>query len=721
MRLQDDGEMRGSLPVAAVRARAVGSLACAFIAVVGCNGWQHETIPLTSRTCSLTVRVSQLDGRPVTAATVIVGDRHATSDAAGLARLDGVAEGGILVLVRAAGFASEAAAARLDLSLGETRTTVVLQPAGPSERRLLFGGDLSFDGRIDDPNHDGITTDGLLPPGPAATGAVESLLAGIRPLFAQADLVTVNLATVLGDGKTPHPQKSDRALAPPQVAKALRWAGLGVINLGTGHAYDFLDSGVAQTTDALDAAGLVRLGAGRDLGEAARPAVAALADLQVAQASLSSLVGRGSDPTRDLVPTFEARADKGGVVEATPEAVAAAVTPLSQTAGAIIAHLAAGHDWDETPIELAPLAMAAAGARATLVIGDGPRLLGGLSWLGDTLVATSLGQLVSGDDRPEARRAVLLDTRFTGSRMTAAWLRPIALDRGRPFLAGGKLAARIVRHVATLSAPGVVVLTGDRGLVVRAHASDERASDAPVTIGTDGTSAILPVVSAALDDYLTTIACASADGSALPVEVGRDLLWSGDFEDQLAGGGKGLGTGWSLGAPDVAITDQQPHGGALALALARKSGNIGAATARATGLLTLAAGHRHTLSGCWRLEGDAASVSIGLGLYNDRTFGAPRAALAATVPGSPTEAWTCFETSTTALAFDQLATVEIALGPPRRGTTRVFVDDLALVRWDDPAPGQPLGVPNEIELARCRADHAGPARLSWTTRHDRQP
>jgi poly-gamma-glutamate synthesis protein (capsule biosynthesis protein) len=705
------------------------ALLCAWSLAAGCNGWQHEAIPLVAATGTLTVSVAA-EGGPVVAAKVVVGDRRAITDATGRARVEGVSEGGALVLVSAPGHLPEAIPITLDLRTGAAKLAVALAPAGPSDRRLLFGGDLSLDGRIDDPNHDGITSDALLPAGRGAEGAVEGLLAGVRPLFDQADLVTITLATVLGDGKTPHPLKADRELAPPEVAKALPRSGIDVVNVGTGHAYDYLDGGVGQTLAALDAAGLRRLGLGRTLDEAGQPALAMLGALTVGQVSLSGLVGRGTDPSRDLIPTFEARADKAGVVEATPPAVAAAVTALSggplgtgATAGVVVAHLAAGHEWSEVTPELDVLAAAAAGAGATLVLGDGPRVMGNVSFIGDTLVVSSLGQMIFGGDRPEARRGMMLETRFAGDKLSSAWLRPIALARYRPYLASGTLAARIIRHVAALSAPGSIIFpVGERGVVARPDpmlAADERTDSKAVTV--DGASQALPVVAPALDDYLVSAACAAADGSALSVEVGRDVLWDGDFEDHLAGGGKGLGVGWSLGAPDAGVSDQDPHGGALSLALVRKSGNIAAATARSAGLLTLAAGRRHTLSGCWRLDGGPAPVSIGVGIYNDRGFRTPRAALVGTAAGAPSSGWTCFSTSFEGPAFDQLARVELSLGPPQRGTARLHVDDLALVRWDERDPATPLPVPNELEVARCRGDRPGPARLTFTTRRYRQP
>jgi poly-gamma-glutamate capsule biosynthesis protein CapA/YwtB (metallophosphatase superfamily) len=697
--------------------------------LAGCNGWQHETIPLVAATGTLTVSVAAA-GAPVVAATVVVGDRSATTDAAGRARVDGVREGGALVLVSAPGHVPEAVPTTINLTGGAVELAVSLAVAGPSDHRLLFAGDLSLDGRIDDPNHDGITSDALLPQGPAAAAAVEGMLAGVRPLFDQADLVTITLATVLGDGRTPHPLKSDRELAPPAVAEALPRSGIDVVNLGTGHAYDYLDAGVGQTLAALDQAGVSRLGLGRTLEEARQPALATLGGLTVGQVSLSALVGRGTDPSRDLVPTFEARADKGGVVEATPEAVAAAVTALSggpqhsgARAGVVVAHLAAGREWSEATPELAALASAAAGAGATLVLGDGSRVMGSIAFTGDTMVASSLGEVIFGGDRPEARRGIVLEARFAGDRLSSAWIRPIAQAHYRPYLASGTLAARIVRHVAALSAPGTVIVPlAERGLVARPGQvipADERTDGRALAFS--GASEAVQVVAPALDEFLVSVECAGSDGTALPVEVGRDLLWDGDFEDHLAGGGKGLGAGWSFVGPDVGVSDRDPHGGALALEVVRKSGNIAPATARSAGLLTLAAGHRHTLSGCWRLEGGPAPVAVGVGIYNDRGFRTPRAALVGTATGLPGGAWTCFQTSLDAAAFDQLARVEIALEPPQRGTARLHVDDLTLVRWEDRDPAVALPVPNEVEMARCRSDHQGSARLTFTTRRYRQP
>ena len=416
-----------------------------FWLCAACNGWQHESIARGETTGTFSLTVVDRSGRPVPEALVSLRDRQAHSDAEGVVRFPDLPEGGWLAQIAAPGFASETRPLVLGFaSPGQRSAQIALEPAQASDVHLLFAGDLSFDGGLADPNRDGIVDDTVIPAGPGAAAGTAALLNEIRPFLDSFDLVTATLASVLGDGRTPHPAKADRVLAPAEVARGLADARIDVVNLATAHAYDFLDEGVRQTLAALDAAQVLRIGQGRDAAEASTPSLVERQGLRIGQVSLSQVTGRGAGRHGgDIVPTFEARSDKAGVTEATPAAVKAAVGGLLANptvnslplADLVVAHVAAGGEWDPTPPDLAPMTGAAAAAGASLVLGNGPRAVGPLAITGSTLVATSLGQLVFGGQRPEARRAVLLETLVRHRRLVGARLRPVALVHHRPMLA----------------------------------------------------------------------------------------------------------------------------------------------------------------------------------------------------------------------------------------------------------------------------------------------
>ncbi len=720
-----------------MRPRAAPALLAlaALAALAGCNGWSHLSVGVTERRGTLRVAVADTTGQPVAGAAISLGGAVAgTTGADGVAALGDVAEGGYVIAVDAQGYEPETLAAPFILpGQGATRSVdVTLRPAlpAPPELRLLFAGDLSFEGAVADPNRDGIQDDSLVPATAAAAGA-EALLREVAPVFSRFDLVTATLATVLGDGATPHPRKSDRALAAPGVAEGLARSRIDAVVLGNDHAYDFLDAGVAQTLDALDLSGVLRVGAGRNLVEAAAPLYARRLGVTGAQVSLSALLGHGTGVYSDEPPYFDASATRAGVVAANPLTVADAVTnalggSLDVTPSFVVAHLAAGPEWGVDPAALAPHADAAAGAGAILVVGHGPRPLQPLWRSGGALVAGGLGQLVFGSSRPEGRSGVLLEARVRSGRLTAARLWPLTLVHGQPRIATGDLANRVIRRVASLSAPGVLVYpVAGRGEValtndVTRFIDQPRRAVVPVLPGpADSVTPVIPLLPGELESSVMSATAAVASGPDRPiaVELGRELLWDGGFEEQAAGGpGLGEAAGWNLHQPDVGVSDRSVRTGRLALELVRKSGNSSDAVARGQGLFGLSAGRRYTLSGCWRIEGGGIPHAA-LATHGSRALHSPVLARVAETTGASSD-WSCFAADLLPLV-DTLATPELRLEPPTSGTSRLYLDDLSLVEWDAPitAGAVTLPVPNDYEYLRGRLpEGAGAVEVRWTAR-----
>ncbi len=99
-------------------------------------------------------------------------------------------------------------------------------------------------------------------------------LEGVRPLLAGADLVVANLETPLTtrstsplEGLRPWLHRSD----PVETPKQLLAHNIGVVTLANNHSADYGVEGLLDTLDALDAHGIVGIGAGRNLESASQP------------------------------------------------------------------------------------------------------------------------------------------------------------------------------------------------------------------------------------------------------------------------------------------------------------------------------------------------------------------------------------------------------------------------------------------------------------------
>lgn len=106
-----------------------------------------------------------------------------------------------------------------------------------------------------------------------STYGVTTLLEGIAPIM-RGRIGVTNLETPLCDtASTEVCVAAPRFRAPTAFASQLRDAGIAVVNLANNHMFDCGVEGFAETTAALDAAGIQWFGAGRGAAEAYRPAI----------------------------------------------------------------------------------------------------------------------------------------------------------------------------------------------------------------------------------------------------------------------------------------------------------------------------------------------------------------------------------------------------------------------------------------------------------------
>ncbi|MBW1599596.1 CapA family protein [Streptomyces sp. JJ38] len=126
-----------------------------------------------------------------------------------------------------------------------------------------------------------------------------AMLAGAKPVVAQADLAICHLETILGteDGPfTGYPMFR----TPPQVAQAIEETGYDSCSTASNHTLDAGPEGVARTLDALDAVGVRHVGSARDAAERAKPALLKANGVTVAQ--LAYTYGTNGIPVPEDAP-----------------------------------------------------------------------------------------------------------------------------------------------------------------------------------------------------------------------------------------------------------------------------------------------------------------------------------------------------------------------------------------------------------------------------------
>jgi poly-gamma-glutamate capsule biosynthesis protein CapA/YwtB (metallophosphatase superfamily) len=293
-----------------------------------------------------------------------------------------------------------------------------------------------------------------------------SLIAPLRPLVADAEIVLVNVESAIGAGPTPskcgaHSTNCFAFRAPISSARAFRSLNPGgtvVGNIANNHARDAGSEGQAATIAALARAGVVVTGA---------------------DSVATTVATRGGDTiavlgfyTSDSTPDARDTAAVRRLVERAADRYAAVIVTM---------HLGAEGERAQRTVDAPelflgiergnPVAFADAAVRggASLVIGHGPHVLRAVEWRErGALIAYSLGNLLTyGPFRlrePMNRGAVLCTTLDVNGRARDAELRPtMQLAPGVMQSDADGRALTLVDSLGQLDFPGSAARVGRTG------------------------------------------------------------------------------------------------------------------------------------------------------------------------------------------------------------------------------------------------------------------
>ncbi|HWJ24621.1 MAG TPA: CapA family protein [Gemmatimonadaceae bacterium] len=293
----------------------------------------------------------------------------------------------------------------------------------------------------------------------------ESLVAPLRPLFAGADVVLLNVEGAIGDGDAPDKcgPTSTACFAlrqPPAAAAALRSVGpqdaVVVGNVANNHARDAGAEGLDETLALLDSAGVLATGADSEPTEVVTAAGDTIAILGF------STSGGDAPDARDLAAVRR----YVGAAAARYARVVVTVHMGAEGADAQRVRDSVEHYYGGSRGNPVAFARAATEAGADLVIGHGPHVVRALEWRGPALVAYSLGNLITYGPfqlrDPMNRGAVLCATLAADGRPRAVALR--ATRQRRP----GRAAPDPTRRAAVLAdSLGRLDFPATRGRVTR--------------------------------------------------------------------------------------------------------------------------------------------------------------------------------------------------------------------------------------------------------------
>jgi poly-gamma-glutamate synthesis protein (capsule biosynthesis protein) len=238
------------------------------------------------------------------------------------------------------------------------------------------------------------------------------------------DVVFANLEGALTERGEPWP-KGYNFRTPPRFASGLRDAGLDIVSLANNHTMDFGVVGLEDTLDALDAASVRRIGAGRTGIEAAQPAVLEANGLRVA------FIGCAATPVEAggfAIQQWSAEADGTGVFVCDDAALRTWIAEARKIADFVIVTAHAGTEYRNAPdATQSRIVNVALEAGADVFIGHHAHVVQPVELRGNQLVAWGLGNFIFDLDNvdlaniPEPRVSLVLNFTLTKGKGVTSW------------------------------------------------------------------------------------------------------------------------------------------------------------------------------------------------------------------------------------------------------------------------------------------------------------
>lgn len=669
-------------------------------------------------------------GRPVEGATIELVDFAAASHQA-TPRAASDADGGFAftalprrsVLLRVGTPAHYTEVVPVDLQRPARMTAVgtgaiTLTERAEGRARLVFVGDTMFGRRFVDRDQDGEEgEDGELIRPTARITDSRRLLRFVRDALSAADYTLANLECVVTNRpNTPHPYKPFVFHSHPDTLAGLVSAGVDGVSSGNNHLFDYLGPGVADTLDFVAAAGLDDTGAG--LNESLARDTTIWHDpngVEVALQGMSEMRNDGSEDDK-----YELIADD----PAKPGALYASRTNLEDfltAAGGAFAVpvLHGGNEYEQFPnARMRGLFVAAVEGGAGLVVAHHPHVPHGIAVIdgpdAPRFVILSLGNFLFDQDLPRTIESMIavvdVEARAGGGHdVVRVEMIPVRADGYVPKLLAGEGLARLGRHLGHLSTylaarpaddegpdglRGAVVFTAGHRVVALADPHRYEVSETRETVDlpvSHGATAALTFTRHGPADSLARVHTAES----ATIELGRDVLTYGDFEDFDVDGERRGGFGWSLSASAFVQSRTVRHG-VQAAALRRTAGQD------TDSLVTL---RRVPVDGDTRLtiRGHLKGAGAGTVVVRAQFFDATSLLAEEQVHSQPGGSydWTRFAVTLNPPAEAIGMRLSFRQSAPKRGTGVAFLDDVAVIQWERRVqPGEAIATPNAWDFFR---------------------
>ena len=260
---------------------------------------------------------------------------------------------------------------------------------------------------------------------------IERIFSDTLPLLQGADITLGNLETVISKaGK--RVAKSYNFRSPPEVLRPLHEAGFDYLSLTNNHCFDYGTEGFLDTLEALETAGILTSGAGRNESEARRAVELTRGGTPIRILSVGAYPreANGFDGSR----TARAGTDKPGILWAdSPESAVEILEGVCTPESFDIVMVHGGHEWRSVPSpDQVALYRSFVDNGADLVLGSHPHVLQPMEVYRGSIIAYSLGNFIfPGMEEPlYGEETIILKVGITGTDTAYVEVHPVRI-RGR--------------------------------------------------------------------------------------------------------------------------------------------------------------------------------------------------------------------------------------------------------------------------------------------------
>jgi poly-gamma-glutamate synthesis protein (capsule biosynthesis protein) len=623
-------------------------------------------------------RVVTTDGAPIGDAQVETSDGGTFSDQEGWFQLAGP---GLpqWIKVTAPGFISRTRAAAPGIPV-----LFRLTPDDGKTTVIHFAGDTMFGRRFFDPNGDGSLSNAILPLQATVNDHLR-LLAPVKPLLENADFTVVNFETTVSDQPyvpqiTPrpaeyHPTAPQVYTSHPNSVRALKEAGVDIVDLGNNHLYDLLEVGLQQTLSALDNTGLLHFGAGLDEAKAWEPLIVSSKGQNIAFIGCTTLRIPIGTPIRNDIPYVASSVrGKGGAAYCAEGALRSAILRARKQSDLVVVMIHGGREYDRQPtLKNTYLSEVARQAGAVLIVNHHPHVVSGFRLKQQTLIAWSMGNFFYDQTVWPSLESYMLAVYVREGQVIRAYIEPLMLDGFVPHGVTGELADHVARGAAGREAGPFFMESGsmevDFGRKALQHTYTE------VLKGGSWPGQILAIPQG---QWI------SGFGGSGQLRLGRDLLWVGGFENEQI---NSLSEGpalWDIKSSRIPFGGEYAYSGSLGIRLSRDGNDNTDAVTSSLRRVTVEPYDRLSITGMVRMNYGAV-VHAQFSWYTG-TLGTSFSKTLKPIKVDAYDAWHPFRFDVVVPPGAHALGLYLRLALPGReeGKTTADFDNVRIIKWAEP-------------------------------------